>query len=219
MVMDPLSIAASVSGFLSLSIELSKILGAYISAAKSAPKEASDMMTEVSSLCQVLDILVDTLDSDDCEFSVFENDSVLCTIIRECQTLVVGLHKKLSKKTQEGKQGRQSRFRSVDKIMEVMEQFKWPFQKEECQERVQTLHKYVQTLQVLLISSNRSLLTQKASVIIGELEKQYQTVLRLMSDLANTGDVVDKIASDVGEVRNILKGILTRLSLRLVRDD
>lgn len=157
--MDPLSLAASISGFLSLSIELSKILGAYISAAKSAPEEASEMLTEVSCLCHVLDILVDTLDSEDSEFGVFENDSVLCTIIRACQTLVAGVHKKLSKKTQQGKQGRQSRFRSVEKMAEVMEQLKWPFQKEECQESVQALHRHVQTLQVLLISSNRYPLT------------------------------------------------------------
>jgi hypothetical protein len=56
-------------------------------------------------------------------------------------------------------------------------------------------------------------------MIIGKLEKQYQTVLGLMSDLANTGAVVDKIASDVGEVRDMLKGLPAPLTLRLVRSD
>jgi hypothetical protein len=47
--MDPLSISVGVAGFLSLAMEISKILAAYVGDVKSAPEEAHSLLTEVSS--------------------------------------------------------------------------------------------------------------------------------------------------------------------------
>lgn len=47
--MDPLSISAGVAGFLSLAIEISKILTAYVGDARSAPEEACNLLLEIRS--------------------------------------------------------------------------------------------------------------------------------------------------------------------------
>jgi hypothetical protein len=157
---DPLSLAASVSGFLSLTIELTKIIRAYIAAAKSAPQEASELTTELSALSHVLDTLVDILESDDFDVtsSSFDKKSILRSIISASQNHVAAINQKLRKQMQHGKQDKKSKSaasRCVDKIAELAAQMTWLFQRDECREIVQTLHRYVQTLQVLPIASNR----------------------------------------------------------------
>lgn len=80
--MDPLSICAGVAGFLSLAVEISKILSVYIGDAKSAPKEAQCLLMEVDSLCLVLDQLVKLLRED--VKDDFKETSALLTIITAC---------------------------------------------------------------------------------------------------------------------------------------
>ena len=62
---DPLSLVASVAGLTSLAIELLKILNAYASGAKSAPKDVSQLLMEVEALNTVLrQLLSFLLDND-----------------------------------------------------------------------------------------------------------------------------------------------------------
>jgi hypothetical protein len=63
--MDPLSISAGVAGFLSLAIEISKILTAYVGSVKSAPEEAQQLLQEVSALYNVSKQLAQVLRNDE----------------------------------------------------------------------------------------------------------------------------------------------------------
>jgi hypothetical protein len=63
--MDPLSISASVAGFLGLAIELKRIISTYVSDVKSAPQEAHELSVEVLALSHVLETLDELLQGED----------------------------------------------------------------------------------------------------------------------------------------------------------
>jgi hypothetical protein len=52
--MDPFTISMGVAGFLSLALEVIKILIDYVGAVKSAPNEARELQTEITALCHPL---------------------------------------------------------------------------------------------------------------------------------------------------------------------
>ncbi|KAI5798563.1 hypothetical protein FPQ18DRAFT_302633 [Pyronema domesticum] len=89
--MDLLSVSASAAGFLSLALGISRILKTYTGDVKSAPEEAHSLLTEVGTLCQVLDQLVRFLRKD---FKAhFEATSALVFSINACH--IEELYKKL----------------------------------------------------------------------------------------------------------------------------
>lgn len=143
--MNPFTLSTGVAGLLSLSIEVTKILHNYISRTNSAPQNASELNTEVSALYHVLEVAVEALRSDDAntEGNAFGDQCILRSILTACQGHVATVYKKISK------------FRSPDKKTELLARITWPFKKDECQEISRTLHRYAQTLQVLLVASNR----------------------------------------------------------------
>jgi hypothetical protein len=53
--MDAFTISTGVAGFLSLALEISKILKAYVDGVKSAPEEARNLLVEVTALCHALE--------------------------------------------------------------------------------------------------------------------------------------------------------------------
>jgi hypothetical protein len=133
-----------VAGLLSLALEVTRTLHNYISGVKSATQNASELNSEVSALWHVLETLVEALRNDDIDTKskAFDDQSILRSVIAEYQKLVAAVYKKISK------------LKSMDKTAVPIARITWPFQKEEYQETVRTLHRYVQTLQVLLIASN-----------------------------------------------------------------
>jgi hypothetical protein len=62
--MDAFTISTGVAGFLSLALEISKILKAYIGGVKSAPEEARNLLVEVTALCHALEQLIQFLRKD-----------------------------------------------------------------------------------------------------------------------------------------------------------
>ncbi|KAI5784526.1 hypothetical protein FPQ18DRAFT_102752 [Pyronema domesticum] len=124
--MDPLSLSASTAGFLSLAIELTKILTNYSTTVKSAPREVSGLTFEVEALSHVLDNLVDILRSDDSEITTFSEQSILCCIISASQKHITDIYRKLVKQTKPS-------VRSVDRMAGAMRRLTWPFEKDERQ--------------------------------------------------------------------------------------
>jgi hypothetical protein len=141
---DPLSMLASIAGIVGVSIEITKTLTGLVTSVKSAPKEASQLTTEVSALHHVLETLTPVLEADDFKNYTFDEESILYSIIVACEENIALINAKTTK------------LRNASKITGIsLARLVWPFKREECLESIQTLHRYVQTLQVLLISSNR----------------------------------------------------------------
>jgi hypothetical protein len=140
--MDPLGLSASVAGFLSLAIEVTKILNAYVNDVKDAPQEASELNTKATILSDVLEKLIEILRSDDVEATTFDDQSLLFLVVKSCDRHMNFVYKKIAK------------LRNTDKVKALMGRVLWPFQKDACLQSIETLHQYAQTLQHLLVVSN-----------------------------------------------------------------
>lgn len=96
-----------------------------------------------SILSHVLETLVDILRSDDAEATTFDEQSLLFSVVNSCERHVKFVYKKIAK------------LRDPDKVKALMGRFSWSFQKDACLHSINTLHRYTQTLQHLLVLSNR----------------------------------------------------------------
>lgn len=94
--MDPLSISASVAGFLSLTIELKRIISTYVSDVKSAPQEACELSVEVSALSNVLETLDELLQSENLYETSFGRQFVLYSVVSACHGHFLVIRKRLS---------------------------------------------------------------------------------------------------------------------------
>ncbi|KAI5789891.1 hypothetical protein FPQ18DRAFT_410872 [Pyronema domesticum] len=95
--MDPFTLSTGVAGFLSLAIEISKILGAYVSDVKHAPEDAGNLLVEVDALCRVLEQLVEFLRNDAKGLNNFDSTSALRVMIDSCHKQIHDLYQKLRK--------------------------------------------------------------------------------------------------------------------------
>ncbi|KAI5815433.1 hypothetical protein BZA77DRAFT_344906 [Pyronema omphalodes] len=194
--MDPLSLSASIAGLISLTIEVTKIISEYRSGFKNAPKEASELSTEVAALHHVLETALEILINEysNSEDTTFDEKNILFSIVDACEEHMNVIHTKMAKL--------QAGIKGAAKFPLLMARLKWPFEREDCQQSIQIIHRYVQTLQVLLIASNRSLLTQSSEMVMKKLEEQHKMVLSLMAGFtASTGIAMRKLAAGVEDVR------------------
>lgn len=137
--MDPLSIAASVAGLVSLSIEAGKIFGEYYMSAKNAPRAIQDIKTELESLSIILERLELLLRSEKigCNSFSFDNSSVLTTALVSCETKI----RETTSKLEPPKDSSASR---------MWERLKWPFSENEVEKLLKTLRRYIHTFQFSL---------------------------------------------------------------------
>jgi hypothetical protein len=147
--MDPLSLSASIAGLISLTIEVTKIISEYRSGFKNAPKEASELSTEVAALHHVLETVLEILINEysNSEDITFDEKNILFSIVDACEEHMNTIHTKMAKL--------QAAIKGAAKFPILMARLKWPFEREDCHQSIQIIHRYVQTLQVLLIASNR----------------------------------------------------------------
>ena len=146
--MDPFTIATGLSGFLSLAIEVTKILRDYTESVNSAPTDAGNMLAEVDALVHVLDQLKNFLADNNDIISAkinFHEQSALITALKICRDSIESLCKTLRKFAGTGSKG---------KSRQWWEQLKWPFQKEDCAEIIERLHRCSQTFTFSLTISN-----------------------------------------------------------------
>jgi hypothetical protein len=136
--MDPISVAASVAGLLSLTIKVSQILNEQVHTLKNALKDATKLLDELEALRQVLTSLEQFLASQSSEGRSFKETSVLINAIQGCKTQISTVKLRLEKFV--GKHG----------LAQMIERGKWYYEHGEHQELIQTLHRYLGIFHVSL---------------------------------------------------------------------
>ena len=135
--MDPLSVAASVAGLVSLTFEISQTVGHYYKAVKGAPKSIQKIQQELSLMGSTLQQLEDLLRGSHMSKSSFAQSSVLTTAVTSCiQTI-----EKISAKLAPAK---------ADRLSRTKEALKWPFSEKEVEKRLEALRRYTSTFQFSL---------------------------------------------------------------------
>ena len=141
--MDPFTIATGLAGLLSLTQEIANILSTYTNGVKNAPKAARSVLTETSTLSQVLGQLIEFLRAEETNSKCsgkFRQTSALCSVIAICKDHIETIYRKLKF------QGKPER--------DLLHRLKWPFERDECVELVGVLHRCSQTFQFSLTIEN-----------------------------------------------------------------
>lgn len=134
--MDPLSIAASVAGLVSLTLEVSRTVGTYCKSVKNTRKDVQDTAQELASMYEILHQLDELLRSQQLKTKI-DSNSVLAKAITVCGNSI----KKISSKIQT---------LESDGLARVWEKLKWPFNEKEMQNLLATLRKCAATFQFSL---------------------------------------------------------------------
>jgi uncharacterized protein Yka (UPF0111/DUF47 family) len=141
--MDAFTISTGVAGFLSLALQISKILKAYVDGVKSAPEEARNLLAEVTALCHVLEQFMRFLEED--YNGNFAETSALVVAIEAYKDQITKLYKKIKKIEVSCEKS---------KIAQVMERLKWPLRKEDYDSTISTVQRFTQTFQFSLTMAN-----------------------------------------------------------------
>lgn len=135
--MDPLSVAASVAGLMSLTLEVLRRVESFYQAAKEAPNRIRDVQEELSLMHSALQQLSSLLASAEMKTSSFALSSVLTTALTSCGQSI----ESISAKLQRPKQGSLAR---------VKEALRWPFNEDEILRMLETLRRHTSTFQFSL---------------------------------------------------------------------
>ena len=139
--MDPFTIATGLAGLISLTSDIVQILTDYTGGVKSATKDARSVLTEVTALSHVLQQLIEFLRKDDTNSKCrFRDTSALCSVIAICRNHIQVMYRKIKF------QGKPEK--------DLLARLKWPFEKQECQEIVEVLHRCSQTFTFSLQIAN-----------------------------------------------------------------
>ena len=135
--MDPLSLAASVAGLVSLVLQVSGTIGAYCKSVKEAPKSVQEISLELLLLVSALQQLEYFLKNQPLKQSAFDQSSLLATALISCRDSIDGIASKLQGPKKD------SRFPTLDRL-------KWPFEENEIQKRLEALRRCTSTFQFSL---------------------------------------------------------------------
>jgi hypothetical protein len=123
---DPLSVAASVAGLISLASEVTKIITKYVSDAKSAHEDANILIKELGTFQFVLEQFKEFVYSGQVPQACFNDTSILIATVSFSHSQMTDLYKKLQKTSTT----------NSNKVLEVFERMKWPLRKDDCEKSV-----------------------------------------------------------------------------------
>ncbi len=132
---EPLSLAASIAGLISLGLDISQITRKYVRGVRRAPKDVKELLQELAALVKVLRQFSELLDRDRIGEAAFDQTSVLFLAHEACRKELTTVRSKLLSRT---------RGHSIIRALT------WPFVKKEHQQTIAAIHRWVQTFQFAL---------------------------------------------------------------------
>lgn len=146
---DPLTLSTGVAGFLSLALQVGKILHDYSSGIKNAPKDIRDLFDEVQALAAVFEQLQVLLRAPELmtRLPLFSSQSVLNKVLVSAGEELKELYRTLLDSPFVKGNDKNQLERSFDR-------FKWPLGKTRLQDCTRRLYQFSQALNFSLTISN-----------------------------------------------------------------
>lgn len=135
--MDPLSMAANVAGLVSLTLDVSRTIGSYCKAVKTARKDVQEIARELASMQDLLQQFDHLLRSQQLESKYFASTSVLVTALDLCGNIIQSISDKVQ--TLE-----------LNWVAQTWEKLKWPFSEKDMLKILATLRRCAATFQFTL---------------------------------------------------------------------
>jgi hypothetical protein len=136
--MDPLTVAASIAGLLSLIVQVNPMRYKPVRILKNFVKDAQELSDGLDLLHHVLTRLETFLKEEALKRNAFKETSVLIDSVKGCTTKVLNIEARLKK------------IGSKRGLAQKIEQGKWYFEHDEHREIVTTLHRYIGVFQISL---------------------------------------------------------------------
>jgi hypothetical protein len=150
---DPLSIAASVVGFVGIAGKIIGILDNYIGSVRAAPQEGRSLLTEVTVIQDVLNRLEEFLHgSGDGITEIFANKYVLQLAMDECKCHLTELYKTLGRLPRAKK--------SVASAVEMIDRWRWPLRKDDYYKTIMALSRLLKIFEFSLSVSSLYVLVE-----------------------------------------------------------
>ena len=135
--MDPLSLAASVAGLVSLALQVSGTIGAYCKSVKDTPESVQEISRELLLLVSALQQFESFLKSQPLKQNAFDKSSLLAKALISCRDSIDGIASKLHGPKKDGK-------------WPTLDRLKWPFGESEIQKSLEALRRCTSTFQFSL---------------------------------------------------------------------
>ena len=135
--MDPLSIAASLTGIIELTADTSSTVFTYCKSVHNAPANIQNMAQELAALRSVLEKLSSSILAGSIDSVSFEQTSALALSIQTCGTTLGNLSSKLQNL-------------KGDVVSRTVERLKWPFSEKDMKKNAEFLQRCTATFQFSL---------------------------------------------------------------------
>lgn len=135
--MDPLSVAASIAGLLTLSEQITKAVVNYSKGVKNGPETIEGLIEELTALHSALERLAIFNSAGEHKSGTLGKSSVLLLALDKCEDILARLFDKVQTFNQ-------------NKISATFERLKWPFSEKEIRIMLTNLRGYVSTFQFSL---------------------------------------------------------------------
>ncbi|KAL1594508.1 hypothetical protein SLS60_010268 [Paraconiothyrium brasiliense] len=191
--MDPLSIAASVAGLLSLALQLVE-LGTKCSS-RFLKAQLYEFVFELNALSDVLKRLKGFLD-DPTTALTFSRISVFVSTNTRCKILLEELLAKLQKTIQE-----------PNKVKKAVDRVLWPFNEKEHRISMQKIHRYTQIFTFALTIEGCSLLSQsvrEVTVALQEQEKKLKETKKLCGSIPNLISQIEQSLDQISSIQALV---------------
>ncbi|KAI5816329.1 hypothetical protein BZA77DRAFT_62930 [Pyronema omphalodes] len=210
--MDPLSISAAVSGFLSLAGQIATTLKDYIDGVKAAPGEVQSLHLEVMAFSEVLGSFMGFMKADHLHGRNLESSCVLLIAVQACKDRLEELHRKLadiaeacSKKT----------------LPDWITRMKWPLKKEDVQQTIVSLQRFAHIFQFSMVIKNYELMSKTSSAVLLQLEASQQEKANIISALESMSipvhENLQKQMTEISEIKTLVTE-LAQLNIKEVNN-
>ena len=187
---DPFSITVGVAGFISLSIEVTKITGEYIRGVHHATEDAEEFVKQLRALTGVLRQLQQFLEQDAIVSANFNQTSTLFRTHNACQQRLNNLKSKL-----------EHGLHNPD----LMKSLTWPIRGKEYRQTIQDLKQWVEMFHFALTMEGCRLLARSSHEVFSALKTQ-------LDETSKISKVVPSLEKSAAETADRLKQILSAVS-------
>lgn len=132
---EPVSLAASIAGLISLGVEITKITRNYVRGVRRTSKDVEEFLQELAALVKILRQLDKLLKSYTIDEVNFDETSVLFLTHDACRKELTAIRSKLL---------------SRNRGHRILRALTWPFVKKEHQRTIAGIHRWAQTFQFAL---------------------------------------------------------------------
>ena len=192
---DPFSLATSIAGLISLSLEVTKVAHQYIHGVRNSSKHIEGFLQELAALTDVLRQLEVFLKKDEAGERSFEQTSVLVKTYEACRSCLEETRTTLQRRINEHK---------------LLKALTWPLVGKEHQEVISAISRWIHTFQFALTIDGCVLLSKTAGEVSAVLSYQLKTLdetKKIAHIVPGLLQSTEKASDSISEVLNAVSSL------------